>query len=237
VFRCFIDSLPASRAQSAVAFYAHSKPFIIPNLALRIYLGFVSNDSSPADVEKIKSLMRAQKGKIMSTKDQKLLTDPILIYNDVFAVNTPDGVQLDGFFDLSFCVSRASELQDCFSQISKDLERIKRSLSKYASPKRDAISIVTPMPSPDQIRQSLKQSLQPIVASGALKLSATVTDYICDFILHLFHRDVEGIIYEIWDVNKLVVRSGDNRYFDVFDTWDEEAEQRGWESPAFDDES
>jgi hypothetical protein len=236
MFRCLIDLLPASRAQSEIVFYAHSKPFIIPNPALRIYLGFVSNDSSPADVEKIKSLMRAQKGKIMSAKDQKLLTDPILIYNDVFAVNTPDGVQLDGFFDLSFCVSRASELQDCFSQISKDLERIKRSLSKYASPKRDAISIITPMPSPDQIRQSLKQSLQPIVASGALKLSATVADYICDFILHLFHRDVEGIIYEIWDVNKLVVRSSDNRYFDVFNTWDEEGVEEGWEFPAFADE-
>jgi hypothetical protein len=117
------------------------------------------------------------------------------------------------------------------------MERIKRSLSKYASPKRDAISIITPMPSPDQIRQSLKQSLQPIVASGALKLSATVADYICDFILHLFHRDVEGIIYEIWDVNKLVVRSSDNRYFDVFNTWDEEGVEEGWEFPAFDDES
>ena len=236
MFRCFIDLLPASRAQSEVAFCAHSKPFIIPNLALRIYLGFVSNDSSPADVEKIKSLMRAQKGKIMSAKDQKLLTDPILIYNDVFAVNTPDGVQLDGFFDLSFCVSRASELQDCFSQISKDLERIKRSLSKYASPKRDAISIITPMPLPDQIRQSLKQSLQPIVASGALKLSATVADYICDFILLLFHKDVQAIIYEIWGADLLVVRSGDNRYFDVFNTWDEEGVEEGWEFPAFDDE-
>jgi hypothetical protein len=117
------------------------------------------------------------------------------------------------------------------------MERIKRSLSKYASPNPDAISIIAPMPSPDQIRQSLKQSLQPIVASGALKLSATVADYICDFILHLFHRDVEGIIYEIWEVNKLVVRSSDNRYFDMFHTWDEEAEQRGWESPAFDNES
>ena len=93
------------------------------------------------------------------------------------------------------------------------------------------------MPSPDQIRQSLKQSLQPIVASGALKLSATVADYICDFILLLFHKDVQAIIYEIWGVDLLVVRSGDNRYFDVFDTWDEEAEQRGWESPAFDDKS
>jgi len=237
MFRCFIDLLPASRAQSEVAFCAHSKTFIIPNLALRIYLGFVSNDSSPADVEKIKSLMRAKKGAIMSAKDQKLLTDPILIYSDVFAVNTPDGVQLDGFFDLTFCVGRASELQDCFSQISKDLEQIKRSLSKYASPKRDAISIVTPMPSPDQIRQSLKQSLQPIVASGAFKLSATVADYICDFILHLFHRDAEGIIYEIWDVNKLVVRSSDNLYFDVFNTWDEEGVEEGWEFPAFDDES
>ena len=237
MFRCFIDSLPASRAQSEIVFYAHSKPFIIPKLALRIYLGFISEDSSPADVENVKALMRVKQETIMSAKDQKLFTDPILIYSDVFAVNTPDGVQLDGFFDLSFCVSRASELQDCFSQISKDLERIKRSLSKYASPKRDAISIVTPMPSPDQIRQSLKQSLQPIVASGAFKLSATVADYICDFILHLFHRDVEGIIYEIWDVNKLVVRSSDNRYFDVFNTWDEEGVEEGWEFPAFDDES
>ena len=236
MFRCFIDSLPASRAQSEVVFYAHSKPFIIPKLALRIYLGFISNDSGLADVENIKALMRAKKGGIMSEENQQLFTDPILIY-DIYAVNTPDGVQLDGFFDLSFCVSRASELQDCFSQISKDLERIKRSLSKYASPKRDAISIITSMPSPDQIRQSLKQSLQPIVASGALKLSATVADYICDFILHLFHRDVEGIIYEIWDVNKLVVRSGDNRYFDVFNTWDEEGVEEGWEFPAFDDES
>jgi hypothetical protein len=236
MFRCLIDLLPASRAQSEIVFYAHSKPFIIPNPALRIYLGFVSEDSSPTDVERIKALMRTKKGRIMNEEDQKLLTDPILIYNDVFAVNTPDGVQLDGFFDLSFCVSRASELQDCFRQISKDLERIKRSLSKYASPKRDAISIITPMPSPDQIRQSLKQSLQPIVASGALKLSATVADYICDFILHLFHRDVEGIIYEIWDVNKLVVRSSDNRYFDVFNTWDEEGVEEGWEFPAFADE-
>ena len=236
MFRCFIDSLPASRAQSEIVFYAHSKPFIIPKLALRIYLGFISEDSSPADVENVKALMRAQKGAIMSAKDQKLLTDPILIYNDVFAVNTPDGVQLDGFFDLSFCVSRASELQDCFRQISKDLERIKRSLSKYASPKRDAISIITPMPSPDQIRQSLKQSLQPIVASGALKLSATVADYICDFILLLFHKDVQAIIYEIWGADLLVVRSGDNRYFDVFNTWDEEGVEEGWEFPAFDDE-
>jgi hypothetical protein len=93
------------------------------------------------------------------------------------------------------------------------------------------------MPSPDQIRQSLKQSLQPIVASGAFKLSSTVADYICDFILHLFHRGVEGIIYEIWNVNKLVVRSSDNRYFDVFNTWDEEGVEEGWEFPAFDDES
>ena len=236
MFRCFIDSLPASRAQSEIVFYAHSKPFIIPKLALRIYLGFISEDSSLADVENVKALMRAQKGAIMSAKDQKLFTDPILIYSDVFAVNTPDGVQLDGFFDLTFCVGRASELQDCFSQISKDLEQIKRSLSKYASPKRDAISIVTPMPSPDQIRQSLKQSLQPIVASGALKLSATVADYVCDFVLHLFHRGVEEIVYEIWKVDKLVVRSGDNRYFDVFNTWDEEGVEEGWEFPAFDDE-
>jgi hypothetical protein len=236
MFRCLIDLLPASRAQSEIVFYAHSKPFIIPNPALRIYLGFVSEDSSPTDVERIKALMRTKKGRIMNEEDQKLLTDPILIY-DIYAVNTPDGVQLDGFFELSFNVGRLSELQDYFGKILRDMERIKRSLSKYASPKRDAISIITPMPSPDQIRQSLKQSLQPIVASGALKLSATVADYICDFILHLFYRDVEGIIYEIWDVNKLVVRSSDNRYFDVFNTWDEEAEQRGWESPAFDNES
>ena len=236
MFRCLIDLLPASRAQSEIAFYAHSKPFIITNPALRIYLGFVSEDSSPTDVERIKALMRTKKGSIMNEEDQKLLTDPILIY-DIYAVNTPDGVQLDGFFELSFNVGRLSELQDYFGKISRDMERIKRSLSKYASPKRDAISIVTPMPSPDQIRQSLKQSLQPIVASGALKLSATVADYICDFILLLFHKSVQAIIYEIWDVDLLVVRSGDNRYFDVFDTWDEEAEQRGWESPAFDDES
>jgi len=235
MFRCLIDLLPASRAQSEIVFYAHSKPFIIPNPALRIYLGFVSEDSSPTDVERIKALMRTKKGRIMNEEDQKLLTDPILIY-DIYAVNTPDGVQLDGFFELSFNVGRLSELQDYFGKISRDMERIKRSLSKYASPKRDAISIVTPMPTPDQIRQSLKQSLQPIVASGALKLSATVADYICDFILHLFHRDVEGIIYEIWDVNKLVVRSSDNRYFDVFNTWDEEGVEEGWEFPAFDDE-
>jgi len=236
MFRCFIDSLPASRAQSEVVFYAHSKPFIIPNPALRIYLGFVSEDSSPTDVERIKALMRTKKGRIMNEEDQKLLTDPILIY-DIYAVNTPDGVQLDGFFELSFNVGRLYELQDYFGKILRDMERIKRSLSKYASPKRDAISIITPMPSPDQIRQSLKQSLQPIVVSGALKLSATVADYICDFILHLFHRDVEGIIYEIWDVNKLVVRSSDNRYFDVFNTWDEEGVEEGWEFSAFDDES
>jgi len=235
MFRCFIDLLPASRAQSEIVFYAHSKPFIIPKLALRIYLGFISEDSSPADVENVKALMRAKKGRIMNEEDQKLLTDPILIY-EIYAVNTPDGVQLDGFFELSFNVGRLSELQDYFGKISKDMERIMRSMSKYASPKRDAISIVTPMPTPDQIRQSLKQSLQPIVASGALKLSATVADYICDFILHLFHRDVEGIIYEIWDVNKLVVRSSDNRYFDVFNTWDEEGVEEGWEFPAFDDE-
>ena len=235
MFRCLIDLLPASRAQSEIVFYAHSKPFIIPNPALRIYLGFVSEDSSPTDVERIKALMRTKKGRIMNEEDQKLLTDPILIY-DIYAVNTPDGVQLDGFFELSFNVGRLSELQDYFGKILRDMERIKRSLSKYASPKRDAISIITPMPSPDQIRQSLKQSLQPIVASGALKLSATVADYICDFILHLFHRDVEGIIYEIWNVNKLVVRSSDNRYFDVFNTWDEEGVEEGWEFPAFADE-
>jgi len=236
MFRCIIDLLPASRAQSEIVFYAHSKPFIIPNPALRIYLGFVSENSRPTDVERIKALMRTKKGRIMNEEDQKLFTDPILIY-DIYAVNTPDGVQLDGFFELSFNVGRLSELQDYFGKILRDMERIKRSLSKYASPKRDAISIITPMPPPDQIRQSLKQSLQPIVASGALKLSATVADYICDFILHLFHRDVEGIIYEIWDVNKLVVRSSNNRYFDVFNTWDEEGVEEGWEFPAFDNES
>jgi hypothetical protein len=236
MFYCLVNSSPANRAQSAIAFYAHSAPFVIPKLALRIYLGFVSNDFGPADVENIKALMRVKQETIMSAKDQKLFTDPILIYNDVFAVNTSSGVQLDGFFDLSFCVSRASELQDCFSQISEDLERIRRSLSKYASPKLDAISIITPMPPPDQIRQSLKQSLQPIVASGAFKLSATVADYVCDFILLLFHKGVQAIIYEIWNVNKLVVRSGDNRYFDVFNTWDEEGVEEGWEFPAFDNE-
>jgi hypothetical protein len=236
MFRCFIDSLPASRAQSAVAFYAHSKPFIIPNPALRIYLGFVSEDSSPTDVERIKALMRTKKGRIMNEEDQKLLTDPILIY-DIYAVNTPDGVQLDGFFELSFNVGRLSELQDYFGKILRDMERIKRSLSKYASPKRDAISIVTPMPAPNQIYKSLEQSLKTIVDSGVLKLSSIAADYICDFILLLFHKGVQAIIYEIWDVDLLVVRSDDNRYFDVFDTWDEEAEQRGWESPAFDNES
>ena len=235
MFYCFVNSSPASRAQTAIAFYAHSKPFIIPNLALRIYLGFVSEDSNPDDVENVKALMRTKKGRIMNEEDQKLLTDPILIY-DIYAVNTPDGVQLDGFFELSFNVGRLSELQDYFGKILRDMERIKRSLSKYASPKRDAISIVTPMPSPDQIRQSLKQSLQPIVASGALKLSATVADYICDFILLLFHKDVQAIIYEIWGADLLVVRSGDNRYFDVFNTWDEEGVEEGWEFPAFDDE-
>jgi len=236
MFRCFIDSLPASRAQSAVAFYAHSKPFIIPNPALRIYLGFVSEDSSPTDIERIKALMRTKKGRIMNEEDQKLLTDPILIY-DIYAVNTPDGVQLDGFFELSFNVGRLSELQDYFGKILRDMERIKRSLSKYASPKRDAISIVTPMPAPNQIYKSLEQSLKTIVDSGVLKLSSIAADYICDFILLLFHKGVQAIIYEIWDVDLLVVRSDDNRYFDVFDTWDEEAEQRGWESPAFDNES
>jgi len=236
MFRCLIDLLPASRAQSEIVFYAHSKPFIIPNPALRIYLGFVSEDSSPTDVERIKALMRTKKGRIMNEEDQKLLTDPILIY-DIYAVNTPDGVQLDGFFELSFNVGRLSELQDYFGKILRDMERIKRSLSKYTSLNPDAISIIASMPPPDRIRQSLKQSLQSIVASGALKLSATVADHICDFILHLFHRDVEGIIYEIWDVNKLVVRSSDNRYFDVFNTWDEEGVEEGWEFPAFDDES
>jgi hypothetical protein len=236
VFRCFIDSLPASRAQSEIVFYAHSKPFIIPKLALRIYLGFISGDSNPTDVENVKALMRAKKGGIMNEEDQKLLTDPILIY-DIYAVNTPDGVQLDGFFELSFNVGRLSELQDSFDKISKDMERIRRSMSKYASPKRDAISIVTPMPSPNQIYQSLEQSLKTIVDSGVLKLSSIAADYICDFISLLFNKGVPEIIYEIWDVDLLVVRSGDNQYFDVFDTWDEEAEQRGWESPAFDDES
>jgi len=93
------------------------------------------------------------------------------------------------------------------------------------------------MPSPDQIYQSLEQLLKPVVASGVLKLSSIAADYICDFISLLFHKGVQAIIYEIWDVDLLVVRSDDNRYFDVFDTWDEEAEQRGWESPAFDNES
>jgi len=236
MFRCLIDLLPASRAQSEIVFYAHSKPFIIPNPALRIYLGFVSEDSSPTDVEKIKALMRTKKGRIMNEEDQKLLTDPILIY-DIYAVNTPDGVRLDGFFELSFNVGRLSELQDYFGKVSRDMERIRRSMSKYASPKRDAISIVTSMPSPDQIYQSLEQSLKPVVASGVLKLSSIAADYIHDFILQLFHKGVQAIIYEIWDVDLLVVRSNDNRYFDVFDTWDEEAEQRGWESPAFDNES
>jgi len=170
----------------------------------------------------------------MNEEDQKLFTDPILIY-DIYAVNTPDGVQLDGFFELSFNVDRLSELQDYFGKISRDMERIKRSLSKYASPKRDAISIVTSMPSPDQIYQSLEQSLKPVVASGVLKLSSIAVDYIHDFILQLFHKDVQAIIYEIWDVKRLVVRSYDNKYFDVFSTWDDEAEQRGWELPAFDD--
>jgi hypothetical protein len=110
-------------------------------------------------------------------------------------------------------------------------------MSKYASPKRDAISIVTSMPSPDQIYQSLEQSLKPVVASGVLKLSSIAADYIHDFILQLFHKGVQAIIYEIWDVKRLVVRSYDNKYFDVFSTWDDEAEQRGWESPAFDNES
>jgi len=236
MFRCLIDLLPASRAQSEIVFYAHSKPFIIPNPALRIYLGFVSEDSSPTDVERIKALMRTKKGRIMNEEDQKLLTDPILIY-DIYAVNTPDGVQLDGFFELSFNVGRLSELQDYFGKILRDMERIKRSLSKYASPKRDAISIVTPMPAPNQIYKSLEQLLKPVVDSGVLKLSSIAADYVCDFILLLFHKGVQAIIYEIWDVDLLVVRSDDNRYFDVFDTWDEEAEQRGWESPAFDNES
>ena len=235
MFRCFIDSLPASRAQSEIVFYAHSKPFIIPKLALRIYLGFISEDSNPTDVENVKALMRAKKGRIMSEEDQQLFTDPILIY-DTYAVNTSDGVQLDGFFDLSFNVGRLSELQDCFDKISRDMERIRRSLLKYASPNPDAISIVAPMPPPNQIYQSLEQSLKPFTASGAFKLSATVADYVCDFILLLFYKGVQAIIYEIWDVNTLVVRSCDNRYFDVFDTWDEIGEEEGWEFPAFDDE-
>jgi hypothetical protein len=236
MFRCFIDSLPASRAQSEIVFYAHSKPFIIPKLALRIYLGFISEDSSPTDVENVKALMRAKKGGVMSEENQQLFTDPILIY-DIYAVNTPDGVKLDGFFDLSFNVGRLYELQDYFSKISKDMERIRRSMSKYASPKRDAISIVTPMPAPNQIYKSLEQSLKTIVDSGVFKLSSIAADYICDFILLLFHKGVQAIIYEIWGADLLVVRSDDNRYFDVFNTWDEEAEQRGWESPAFDNES
>jgi len=236
MFRCFIDSLPASRAQSEVVFYARTGPFILPKLPLRIYLGLISDNSSPADAKNIKELMRTKKGRIMNEEDQKLLTDPILIY-DTYAVNTSDGVQLDGFFDLSFNVGRLSELQDCFSEISNYLERIKRALSKYASPNPDAISIVAPMPPPNQIYQSLEQSLKPVVDSGVLKLSATVADYICDFILLLFHKGVQVIVYEIWDVNTLVVRSCDNRYFDVFDTWDEIGEEEGWEFPAFDDES
>jgi hypothetical protein len=236
MFRCFIDSLPASRAQSEIVFYARTGPFILPKLPLRIYLGFVSENSSPTDVKNIKALMRTKKGRIMNEEDQKLLTDPILIY-DIYAVNTPDGVQLDGFFDLSFNVGRLSELQDCFSEISNYLERIKRALSKYASPNPDAISIIAPILFPNQIHQSLEQSLKPVVDSGVLKLSATVADYICDFILLLFHKGVQVIVYEIWDVNTLVVRSCDNRYFDVFDTWDEIGEEEGWEFPAFDDES
>jgi len=236
MFRCFIDSLPASRAQSEVVFYARTGPFILPKLPLRIYLGLISDNSSPADAKNIKALMRTKKGRIMNEEDQKLLTDPILIY-DTYAVNTSDGVQLDGFFDLSFNVGRLSELQDCFSEISNYSERIKRALSKYASPNPDAISIVAPMPPPNQIHQSLEQSLKPVVDSGVLKLSATVADYICDFILLLFHKGVQVIVYEIWDVNTLVVRSCDNRYFDVFDTWDEIGEEEGWEFPAFDDES
>ena len=236
MFYCFVNSSPANRAQSAIAFYAHSAPFVIPKLALRIYLGFVSEDSIPADVERIKALMRTKKGRIMNEEDQQLFTDPILIY-DIYAVNTPDGVKLDGFFDLSFNVGRLYELQDYFSKISKDMERIRRSMSKYASPKRDAISIVTPMPAPNQIYKSLEQLLKPVVDSGVLKLSSIAADYIHDFILQLFHKGVQAIIYEIWDVKRLVVRSYDNKYFDVFITWDDEAEQRGWESPAFDNES
>jgi hypothetical protein len=235
MFLCFIDLLPASKAQSEIVFYARTGPFVLPKLPLRIYLGFISDKSSPADVKNIKELMLAKKGRIMNEEDQKLLTDPILIY-DIYAVNTSDGVQLDGFFDLSFNVGRLSELQDCFNKISNDLEIIRRSLSKYAQPNPDAISIVTPMPSPNQIYQSLKQSLKPVIDSGALKLSATISDYICDFVLHMFYKNITSIVYEIWDVNKLVVRSGDNRYFDVFNTWDEEGVEEGWEFPAFNDE-
>jgi len=235
MFRCFIDSLPASRAQSEIVFYARTGPFILPKLPLRIYLGFISDKSSPTDVKNIKELMLAKKGRIMNEEDQKLFTDPILIY-DIYAVNTPDGVQLDGFFDLSFNVGRLSELPDCFDKILKDMERIKRSLSKYASPNPDAISIVAPMPPPNQIYQSFEGSLKPVVDSGAFKLSATVADYICDFILLLFHKGVQAIVYEIWDVNTLVVRSCDNRYFDVFDTWNEIGVEEGWEFPAFADE-
>ena len=235
MFLCFIDLLPASKAQSEIVFYARTGPFVLPKLPLRIYLGFISDKSSPADVKNIKELMLAKKGRIMNEEDQKLLTDPILIY-DIYAVNTSDGVQLDGFFDLSFNVGRLSELQDCFNKISNDLEIIRRSLSKYAQPNPDAISIVTPMPSPNQIYQSLKQSLKPVIDSGALKLSATISDYICDFVLHMFYKNITSIVYEIWDVNKLVVRSCDNRYFDVYNTWDEIGEEEGWEFPAFDDE-
>ena len=235
MFRCFIDSLPASKAQSEIVFYVRTGPFVLPKLPLRIYLGFISDKSSPEDVKNIKELMLAKKGRIMNEEDQKLFTDPILIY-DTYAVNTPDGVQLDGFFDLSFNVGRLSELPDCFDKILKDMERIKRSLSKYASPNPDAISIVAPMPPPNQIYQSLEGSLKPVVDSGAFKLSATVADYVCDFILLLFYKGVQTIIFEIWDVNKLVVRSSGNRYFDVFNTWDEEGVEEGWEFPAFDDE-
>jgi len=235
MFRCFIDSLLASRAQSEIVFYAHTAPFVLRKLHLRIYLGLVSDKSSPAYVEKVKALMCTKREEIMNEEDQKLLTDPILIY-DIYAVNTPDGVQLDGFFDLSFNVGRLSELQDYFSKISKDMEQIRRSMSKYASPNLDAICIIAPMPPPDQIYKSLEQSLKPIVDSGALKLSGAIVDYIRDFILHLFYRDVDIIIYEIWSINKLVIRSGDNRYFDVFNTWDDIGEEEGWEQPAFDGE-
>jgi len=235
MFLCFIDLLPASKAQSEIVFYARTGPFVLPKLPLRIYLGFISDKSSPADVKNIKELMLAKKGRIMNEEDQKLLTDPILIY-DIYAVNTLEGVQLDGFFDLSFNVGRLSELQDCFNKISNDLEIIRRSLSKYAQPNPDAISIVTHMPSPNQIYQSLEQSLKPVIDSGDLKLSATIADYICDFVLHMFHKNITAIVYEIWDVNKLVVRSCDNRYFDVYNTWDEIGEEEGWEFPAFDNE-
>jgi len=235
MFRCFINLLPASRAQSEIVFYARTQPFIITKLALRIYLGFIADDSSPTYVENVKALMRAQEGRIMSAQNTKLFTDPILIY-DVFAVNTPDGVQLDGFFDLSFYAGQASELQNCFNKISNDLEETRKVLSKYASPNLSAISVSAYISDLNQIYQSLEKSLKPIVESGALKLSATAAEYIHNFILQLFYRDVREIVYEVWDVNTLVVADSSNQYFDVFNTWDDEAEQRGWEFPAFDNQ-